>query len=661
MVYTDLPDPVAFQNKINAHWKKMSEGELFQTDVTGDKLWELYLSSFPEGTNPIYRKRTMHDGAYDRQFVRQLGGVVSVSPEGDIITVWDVPNLVYPYTVVAKALSDAVKAAEITGIFRTKMTQISQEKTYEQGENGTHEWTHLCGKISRMHHSRKPEQDASERNTVVQVFERSLKTISVDALEAILELIDTKQIDRAIALRGHVTSFLVHARQYDALSEDKRKGYVWSVKHPQPFRNTAIGTLAIDLSEGMDPTTAVHRFHKKIDPTVYRRPKPVVTETLVKRAMETINELGVEASLERRCATIGDISINDVLWVSNHDSAHLKGGVEDLLKKHAVVKETDGRKISFDDFMKEVAPAAETMELFVGNSMTNRLMSMTTAVKADAPTLFNWDNNLSWTYNGDVTDSIAQRVADAGGKIDCLFRVSLAWHNADDLDLHCISPMGHIFFGNRCGILDVDANGGIITDPVHPVENMAFTRLMPGEYLFYVENFAKRTTANTGFTIEIAGQGKVQRFVHEDDLRHNARVSVLHVKVDTNSAVTVSGVKPMTPEASSKEVWGIRTETYVPVKTILNSPNHWDGQQFGNKHVFFILKDCASPEPVRGIYNEYLKTSLAAHGRVFELLGSKTKAPNTADQLAGIGMTETNNQTVKVRVNGKAVYEVSLV
>ena len=52
--------------------------------------------------------------------------------------------------------------------------------------------------------------------------------------------------------------------------------------------------------------------------------------------------------------------------------------------------------------------------------------------------MFKWDNKFSWAYNGDVTDSIAERVKEFGGSLEGDLRISLSWHCGDDLDLHLI-------------------------------------------------------------------------------------------------------------------------------------------------------------------------------------------------------------------------------
>ena len=53
-----------FAAALAKQWEKMSANEMYRTEVGGDALVDLYLGSFPEGTNPIFRTRTEHDGSY---------------------------------------------------------------------------------------------------------------------------------------------------------------------------------------------------------------------------------------------------------------------------------------------------------------------------------------------------------------------------------------------------------------------------------------------------------------------------------------------------------------------------------------------------------------------------------------------------------------------
>ncbi len=50
-----------FKRAIDRQFDKISKHDLFRVDVDKDYLWDVYLSSFPIGTNPIYRERREHD------------------------------------------------------------------------------------------------------------------------------------------------------------------------------------------------------------------------------------------------------------------------------------------------------------------------------------------------------------------------------------------------------------------------------------------------------------------------------------------------------------------------------------------------------------------------------------------------------------------------
>lgn len=84
------------------------------------------------------------------------------------------------------------------------------------------------------------------------------------------------------------------------------------------------------------------------------------------------------------------------------------------------------------------------------------------------------------------------------------FQFSLAWDAHVDLDLHCHTPQGEVYFGNRkrAGVtLDVDRmphddrwNHRAKTWSVSPVENIVCNRAKPGSYKITVVLFYKSET-----------------------------------------------------------------------------------------------------------------------------------------------------------------------
>lgn len=58
-----MPNFKKFVDAVNTNFSKLADGatRLYVADVSGDDLWETYLSSFPAGTNEIYKVRAEND------------------------------------------------------------------------------------------------------------------------------------------------------------------------------------------------------------------------------------------------------------------------------------------------------------------------------------------------------------------------------------------------------------------------------------------------------------------------------------------------------------------------------------------------------------------------------------------------------------------------
>jgi hypothetical protein len=466
---------------------------------------------------------------------------------------------------------------------------------------------------------------------------------------------------RGAEFRKGVAEFQKVKLAYDQMSAREKNTYLWC-NADFPFariRNSAVGTFLTDLSEGtMSIEAAVEAFGRKTDPTNYKRPTSIITKGMVDQAMKTIQELDLEPALERRHARLSDVSVNDVLWVSNAAQAKMKDGVAGLLEGEVTRKADTGKAedILIDDFMKDVLPKARSMELLLKNGLRKNLMSITAPQHANSTPLFKWGNDFAWSYNGNITDAIREKVKKAGGNVEADIRVSLAWFNYDDLDLHAYLPDGtHVYFGNKKGILDVDMNAGW-GNTREAVENLAFMRPRDGEYRVEVNQYNQRETTNVGYTLEFEFGGQLHQFTHERAAKGTVCVLIFTVKdgqvVDWKAPTTAD----LKHQGQSEVVWHVQTETFIPVSTITLSPNHWDGKEIGNKHHFFLLEGCKVDEPIRGIYNEFLRSDLEAHRKVFEVLGNKTMVqPSFEEQLSGVGFSSTVPSQVTVRVTGEKI------
>jgi hypothetical protein len=374
--------------------------------------------------------------------------------------------------------------------------------------------------------------------------------------------------------------------------------------------------------------------------------------------------LGLGNALQRRFAKLSDVSVQDVLWVD--------GSKRDLMKQHSpfaslmktaapgkkklVASKPVQNEISIDEFMTDVLPGTTELEVLVKNQHQHNFVSLTAPIDFDETRLFKWGNPFAWSYAGNVTDSIKERVKRAGGNTGAPLRVSLAWFNKDDLDLHSVSPHGHVFFADRKGILDVDMNAGMATSR-EPVENQSWDAPKDGLYKIVVNQYNQRETIDTGFTLEVeCNNGEVNQWHYARPVK--GQIECMQFRVVKGRVERMEVIKDLVLGSASRERWGIATEQYAKVSTVLYSPNHWSGEAVGNKHVLFALDGCVNDEPTRGIYNEFLNPVLEKHRKVFEVLGSKTLCPPSKDQISGLGFSSTRGDTVTVLAD-KRVYQVN--
>lgn len=655
-----------FRDAIKAQFEVLKTlGELYTVDLVKDDLYQFYLDSYPEGTNVVYRERLEYDGNYDKSFIRTAGRVVAIH-NGKLVSVWDVQIGGY-YQVVADAMKEMVEGAQIKDRFFHFESKVGMESNIElnQETGKTKTWRHF--------HVQLPSavvKDGSqiptlrgELRTNYEMLSRSLKDFTVDAAETILDLIAQDSLYKGAEKKGIVEAFLKAKRAYDKTPVEQRELFCWKESEKLGkkgrFRGDVVGTLLGDLSEGKDLVAAVASFESKVDSTNYKRTTALITPAMVKSAQEKVVDLGLQDSLARRFAVTSDLTINNVLFADRTAKAQMNVFEQLASDTKTAPKKLDKiEEISIADFIKNVLPKAQTLELLVENRLQPNLVSLIAPANEGAPNLFKWDNGFSWSYNGEVTDSIKERVKAAGGNVAGDLRVSLSWYNSDDLDLWVHEPSGgKIYHGSKVGrskgTLDVDMNAYGKSDAHNPVENVTWAReseIIEGEYRVVVNNYNKRMSDRVGFEIQMEFKGQVFSFAHPQALGNSKNVEVVRFKYTRAKGVEI--ISSIGHTKSSQDAWGIKTETFQKVALVLNSPNFWDDQTIGNQHFFFMLEGCQNPESTRGFYNEYLRDELHEDRKVFEMLAGKLKAEFTEDQLSGLGFSVTKRNEVVVKVSG---------
>lgn len=242
---------------------------VFVTAVGPDDLYRAYISSFPEGTNPIFKKNTEHECGTCQQFIRRAGVAVTVDSEGLVRTTWDdaADTAPYPYDVVSAALRDLLRASPITNLYRVprKETSYGAKVTRSQDKEGNVlRWHHLhSGGLPDALRVDSPGKALGEYRDEVQVFQRGLVELHPVAVMEVLGLIDNNALYKGEEFRHAVLEFQKAQNEYLNLDEAARRSYPWTHAKGK-FRGSAIGKL-VDALSGVvvivDTKDVVHNYH----------------------------------------------------------------------------------------------------------------------------------------------------------------------------------------------------------------------------------------------------------------------------------------------------------------------------------------------------------------------------------------------------------------
>ena len=665
-------DYALFRLALNIHASDMFDNyeQLYELDVDKDLLWDLYLNSIPTEHNKIFRKRRQYDCSTCRHFFRNVGALAAIDG-GRLVTIWDVESGDQDFDRVAGILSEYVKRNGIANVFAIKVPEAGLDSNREMTESGEIiKWEHFNVRIPRKYQSSlsaSVESIKGNAKTTRDAFARNLQEVTPDAIDTVLELINQGSLYRGEEYKRVVFTFRQWKKEYDLIPDAAARDiFIWDKigKNADPaalkIRGTAIGTLLTDISGGMDLDSAVRRYETVVAPTNYKRSKPIFTQEMLASAQKTITELGYLDSLSRRFANADDITVGNILYRNADTARRMDGGIFEMLAREATGKPRQFSKveeIGIEDFIENVIPTANEIEAYVQNRHVPNFCSLIAPVYKDSKTMFKWGNNFSWAYSGNVTDSILkQNVKKAGGNVEGVLRFSIQWNDLDgfdqnDMDAHCKTPHGEIYYRQKNvygGALDVDI--------IHPVkgqsavENITWAdmKYLNGNYEFFVHKYSDRG-GRSGFRAEIEFDGIIYSYDCREMFKGNKPVATVTVN---NGKFFIKHHMPNSE--STREVWGIHTNSFVPVSVICYSPNYWDHQNgIGNKHYMFMLKDCVNPEMPNAWYNEFLNSDLyPAHRKVMEVMGLKAHVQDTDDQLSGLGFSSTLRNELVVRVKG---------
>lgn len=684
---------------IQAQFDKMCQtGKLFRSKVSGQQLWELYISSF--GNDPVFRdpESSVHNCNLCNNFIRRYGNIVAVDEEFNIMSMFDIeaPD---EFKASMKAMSDALKSSYIGEVFFETFIELNslpyesctkkndkfklgidknfKRYTKEEAEkygvvkpDEIRTFNHFCIYLPKQFvdmSGRSVESLMGEYRDAKNVFQRAMEEIPLDTLNLVRDLINQDSLLDGKTHLYKIEQFIPLTQEYVTISSGAKDAWCWVKSYKLPFakfKNELIGVLCSELAEGKELNDACQAWNKRVDPVNYMKATAPITKKQIEEAKKFVEENDYVESFNRRVATIDDIKASEILHLNvgkgDIPSVSIFDGVKSTSTRHKR-SEFDGiEEVGIDKFMSDILPHCTSVEAFLTNNHSGNMVTLTTANNKESKPIFKWSNNYSWTFNGNLAgkSQIKEAVKTAGGKVDGVLRFSIMWSgdgiDNSDLDAHCTEPSGHdIYFGDKFsyrtgGVLDIDIIQPLTQMPKSAVENITYPELNKmenGVYRFYVHQFSERSSK--GFKAEIEFNGELYSYEYPRAVSGNVVVATVTLK---NGVFTI---KHSLPESyASKDVYGLQTNEFHKVNLVCLSPNHWGDNNVGNKHYFFMLDGCKSPVSIRSFHNENLIPELAQHRKVLEVLGATSMIQSSDKQLSGLGFNATVRDELIVKLQG---------
>lgn len=723
MVEEDLINKVLQENLE----KMMKTGALFISSVPGALIWQTYLEGF--GKDPKFRdpNSSVHNCNCCSSFFRHYGNLVAIDDNLEIITLFDGDDFPDEYKKSFEDCSKLLRKNKIANQFietfdhinslpyeRTKKSSTEfllgfekNVKIYTQEEadkfgvvksGEPYTFRHFHIKLPKAYvkvTGKSIEALLGDLRTNKEVFERAMREIPTDTLELVHDLIAQGSLLDGLAHQEKVDSFIPLSKEFNKVEEKKKDNWLWlnaiTTKYVR-FKNELIGVLCSDLAQGVELNKACQDWNKRVDPANYMKAKAPITKKQIEEARKFVEDNGFADSFDRRCATIDDIKVEDILHSNVGDGKLTAVSIFDKVKpstctRHKKSEFKGVEEMPIEKFMKDVLPNCTGIEALFTADHKGNLVTLTTAKDKESKEIFKWHNNFSWTYNGNLAgkSQLQQAVLRAGGKIGVI-RFSHSWNelepNQSLMDAHVFMPGCH--YGSARASLDTDgvhdfypagprvgwnnrtdkASGGVqdvdYTQQAPrgyvPVENITFpdiSRMPEGKYYYKIHNWAYRNSSGKG-KAEIEFDGKIYQYVYPA-LKNKEWCTVAIVTLK-NGVFSIEHKLPLAnfdDDTPSENIWNLDTNEFHEVNLICLSPNQWEaGKETGNKHYFFMMNKCKCPDKLRSFHMENLKPELAKHRKVLEVLANQSLIESTDKQLSGLGFDATVRDSIILKLKG---------
>jgi hypothetical protein len=702
-----------FNKQIQQRFAEMcATGILFKSEITGAAVWDLYLSGFAPEDDPVFRDpaSTVHNCNHCKNFIRRYGNIVALDADLNIMTLFD--NItIDEYVSSARIIVDCLEQFPIKDVFVETLAELKDmayevvktandtyrlgharnEKMYSKEEaeiygvvkpNEVRTFRHFHLDLPKAFVDSSGKSDAAiiaGHRDAAMVFHRGLTEIPLDTLRLVKDLILQGSLLDGTTHLHKIEAFTIFSEIKETVAPAKLMNYCWRASHKlsaAKFKNELIGVLCSDLAEGMELNKACELWNRRVDPVNYMKASAPITKRQIEEAKKFVEENEYEEAFDRRFATIDDIKVSEILH-SNVGNGTIKNvsmfdNVKSTSTRHKKSEFEGVEEVTIEKFMKDILPGCTSVEAFLLASHEDNLLSLTTANSPDlGKGIFKWNNNYSWTYNGNLAGKsfIKEAVASKGGRVDGVLRFSIIWNDGDgtdssDLDAWCVQSnnikigfnsgyrkdSGNVF-SNMSGQLDLDIqqpNGKLAVENIYFVD---VNKMQDGDFKFYVNQYAARNSK--GFKAEIEFNGEIYTYEHNEPIiRNGTNVPVATVNLKNKMFSIVHEMPCSSGLGVSKEIYSLDTNQFHKVNLVCLSPNHWGENNVGNKHYFFMLEGCKTPNTIRSFHAENLLPELAQHRKVLEVLGATNMIAPADKQLSGLGFNSTVSDELVVRLQG---------
>lgn len=371
---------------------KEGDEPLFTTAT--DKLWSIYLGSFPPS------QQQYHNCSACRKFITTYGGLVVINSDGWVTPVfWEEGYAPDAYKKAVTRLRQEVCRQAVTGVFLTTKTEL--------GTRHTGSWSHfgvltLKDQLFRL----KTKTAGQARAALKEDFRtvcRALGEFKLQTVEDAVALLQTEAAYRSEKVLGPAQWFLDLHRAVRGKKVMPRANIIWKAVATAPAgfchpRTTMIGTLLEDLAAGKSNIEAMRSFNAKMDPGKYQRPTAPPAVGTIRQAEKLLADMGAERSLARRFCRLDEV---EALWRPAPEAPAVGSGIFDhLLPKPTMgTRQMPPQTMTWVKFAATLLRQATKIQALVPEQ--GNFGALTTAVHPDAPPILQWDrperrNPVSW-------------------------------------------------------------------------------------------------------------------------------------------------------------------------------------------------------------------------------------------------------------------------